>query len=154
MWDGHLGRIHATKYQREQNSEEVRPVHSAPYHTGPAARQLEKSEIEKMLEMNVIELAQTEWASPIVFEPKNDWSRRFCVEYRKFNAVTIRESYSIPRMDECIDSLGDATKCSTLDANYGCWQVEIYEKYRYMTTFTYTHCLHRFIRMKFGLKNA
>lgn len=64
---------------------------------------LEKTEIERPLEMDVIELTQKEWSSPIDFEPKKDGSLKLWVYYQKLNAVTVRDYYPIQRMDECID---------------------------------------------------
>ena len=75
-----------------------------------------------MLAAEVIEPAQSEWASPIVIAPKKDGTPRFCIDFGKLNEVTIRDSYPIPRMDDFIDSLGDSTVYSTLDANWGYWQ--------------------------------
>lgn len=56
-----------------------------------------------MLAMDVIEPAQTEWASSTVFVPKKDVSFPLCVDYCKWNAVTIQDLYSIPGLKECID---------------------------------------------------
>lgn len=53
-----------------------------------------------MLKMKVIEPARTEWASPIVLEPKKDGSLPFCVDYGKLKSVTVRDSYPILRIDE------------------------------------------------------
>ena len=86
--------------------------------------------------------------------PKKDNTLRFCVDYRKLNKVTQGDSYPLPRMDECIDSLGDATIFTTLDCSSGYWQVEIDERDRDKTTFTSHGGLYRFVRMPFGLKNA
>ncbi len=61
----------------------------------------------------------------MVIAPKPDGSSRFCVEYRRLNALTKRDPYPIPRMDECVDSLGDAVVFSALDANSGYWQIPI-----------------------------
>ena len=47
--------------------------------------------------------------------PKPEGSLRFCIEYRRLNAMTVRDAYPIPRMDECIESLGDAVIFSTLE---------------------------------------
>ena len=69
-----------------------------------------------MLKSGVIAPSNAEWASPVVFVPKPDGSLRFCVDYRKLNSITVRDSYPMPRMDECIDSLGSATVFSTLTA--------------------------------------
>ena len=70
------------------------------------------------------------------------------------NAMTIRDSYPIPRMDESIDSLGDAVIFSTLDCNSGYWQIPMAEKDKDKTAFISHYGLYRFIRMPFGLKNA
>jgi hypothetical protein len=78
-----------------------------------------------MLKAEVIEPATSEWASKIVFVAKPDGSTRFCVDYRRLNAVTVRDSYPLPRMDECIDSLGDAKIFTTLYFSSGYWQIPL-----------------------------
>ena len=62
------------------------------------------------------------------FVPKKDGKLRFCVDYRRLNTMTVKDSYPLPRMDECIDSLGDASVFTTLDAYSGYWQVAINPK--------------------------
>jgi hypothetical protein len=68
-----------------------------------------------MLAQQVIEPATCEWASPIVLVPKPDGALRFCVDYRRLNMKTVPDTYPLPHMYECIDSLGDATVFTTLD---------------------------------------
>ena len=58
------------------------------------------------------------------------------------------------RMDECIDSLGDAQFFSTLDCNSGYWQIPVDPADRAKTTFTSHEGLYWFRRMPFGLRNA
>jgi hypothetical protein len=77
-----------------------KPVHCQPYRAGPKSRALESAEIQRMLKAEVIEPATSEWPSPIVLVAKLDGSIRFCVDYRRLNAVTVRDSYPLPRMDE------------------------------------------------------
>jgi hypothetical protein len=79
----------------------------------------ESVEIHRMLRAGFIEPATSEWASPVVLVPKPEGSMRFCIDYRRLNTVTVRDSYPLPRMDECIDSLRDARVCSTLYCNSG-----------------------------------
>ena len=153
MWSGRLGTIKAAKH-RIDLEEGAQPVYQPPYRAGHRARGIEKAEIGRMLQEGVIEPASSEWASPVVLVPKKDGTLRFCVDYRRLNKLTRRDSYPIPRMDECIDSLGDATVFTTLDCNSGYWQVEVDEPDRDKTTFTSHMGLFRFIRMPFGLKNA
>ena len=78
----------------------------------------------------------------------------FCVGYGKLNSATVRYSYPLPRMNECIESCGDATVFTTLDCNSGYFPVKIAEEDRERTTFASHSGLYRFLRMRFGLKNA
>lgn len=107
-----------------------------------------------MLTDKVGDSATTEWASSVVFAPKKDGSLRFCVDHRRLNVMTVRDSYPIPKIDECIDSLGTAAIFSTLDANSGYWQIEMYEKNVDKTDSVTYNGLYRYTRMLFGLKNA
>lgn len=91
--------------------------------------------------MGVIEPSLTEWAASVVSAPNKKGSLRFCVDCRQLNAVTIGDAYPIPLMDEFINSLGDPQVFSTLDANFGYWQVEIEEADRDNTSFTSQHGL-------------
>jgi hypothetical protein len=52
-----------------------------------------------MLTEKVIETTTCEWASPIVLVPKPDVSLRFCIDYRRLNAITVPDTYPLPRMD-------------------------------------------------------
>jgi hypothetical protein len=153
MWDGRLGQVHSTVH-RIQLTPGAKPAYSQHYRAGAKAREAESAEIQRMLKAEVIEPATSEWASPVVLIPKPDGSMRFCIDYRRLNAVTVRDSYPLPRMDECIDSLGDASVFSTLDWNYGYWQIPFDPLDKEKTTFTSREGLYRFRRMPFGLKNA
>ena len=129
-------------------------VHAHPYRAGPHARKAEEEEVQRMLEADVIEPSQSEWASPVVLVTKPDGILRFCIDYRKVNALTVKDTYPLPRMDEFLDSLGDATIFSTLDCNSGYWQIPMAEDNRDKTTFTCHAGTYRFVRMAFRLCNA
>lgn len=107
--------------------------------------------ITKMLEDNIIETTQSEWASPIVINSKKDDSLQFCVNYGKSNALTKQNSSPTFLMDKYIDSLGETTIFSALDPNSGSWHNEIDELDQDKTAFTSNHELYRFKRMPFGL---
>lgn len=107
MWDGTLGTITATEH-RIDLEKGTRPIRSMHYRQGPALRQKVEAEITKMLNAGVIEPVTSEWASPVVLVPKKDGTLRFCVDYRRLNTKTLADAYPLPRMDDCIDSLGDA----------------------------------------------
>jgi Reverse transcriptase (RNA-dependent DNA polymerase) len=107
-----------------------------------------------MLAEDIIEPATSEWSSPVVLVPKRDSGMRFCVDYRKLNNLKERDVYPLPRLDECIDSLGDAVVFSTLDANSGYWKVSVLPEDCDKTTFTCHVGTFLFKSMPFGLRNA
>ncbi len=107
-----------------------------------------------MLAQGVIEPAMLEWASPVVIVPKHDGSARFCVDCRKLKASTIRDAYPIPRMDNCIDSLGEAKIFTTLNWNSGSWQIPIHEADRNKIAFVSHMGSYCFTRVSFGLTNT
>lgn len=61
--------------------------------------------------------------------------------------------YPIPRMDDCVDSLGYSTVFSNLDVNCSYWIIENDESNRDEPVFKSLHGLYRFVRIPFGLKN-
>ena len=153
MWSGTLGTIRATEHRIEVQPG-TRPIRQPPYRAGHKSRETVAEHIQTQLDAGVIEPAQSEWASPVVLVLKKDGTIRFCVDFRRLNAATIADTYPLPRMEDCIDSLGDATVFSTLDALWGYWQVPIAEEDRDKTTFTTHLGTYRFKRMPFGLRNA
>ena len=153
MWNGKLGEIRATEHRIELLPD-AKPHRQMPYRMGHREREFERTEIDKMLKDNVIRASRSEWASPIVLAPKGDGSLRFCVDYRRVNAASYKDSYPLPRMDDCIDSLGEAKFFSTLDANSGYWQIPMREKDIPLTAFSSHQGLYEYVRMPFGLQGA
>jgi len=154
MWTGQaLGVIQATQHRIDFNAG-ARPVRFALRRAGHTAREAETAQVKRQLEADVIEPTSSEWGFPVVRVPKKDGTLRFCVDYRLLNVVTKKDSYPLPLMDECIDSLGKATIISTLDCNAGYWQVAIAREDREETAFVCHEGASQYKRMPFGLTNA
>ncbi len=100
-------------------------VHSRPYRLPEHKKKVVQSELEAMLEMGLIEESHSDWASPIILVPKTDGSVRFCVDYRKVNAVSKFDAYPMARVDKLLDRLGTAHIYSTLDLTKGYWQIPL-----------------------------
>ncbi|GBM89597.1 Transposon Ty3-I Gag-Pol polyprotein [Araneus ventricosus] len=84
----------------------------------------------------IIEESSGPWASPIVLVKKKDGSTRFCVDYRKLNEITKKDSYRLPRIDDTLDALNGSQWFTTLDLKSGYWQIEIRPEDREKTAFT------------------
>src|SRR5436190_11408511 len=77
-----------------------------------------------------------------------------CIDYRALNARTIRNTYPLPRIQECIDKLGNAKELSSLDLLSGYWQLRVAEKDVQKTAFNTRYGKYEFLVMPFGLTNA
>ena len=75
-----------------------------------------------MGQQKLTEPSNSPWASLVVLVKKQNGSLRFCVDYRKLNAVTQRDNYPL---DDLLDSLSDAQWFYTLNLRSGNWQVEL-----------------------------
>ncbi len=129
-------------------------VRSRPYRLPEHKKKVVQSELEAMLEMGVIEESRSDWASPIVLVPKTDGSVRFCMDYRKVNAVSKFDAYPMPRVDELLDRLGTAHFYSTLDLTKGYWQIPLSPLSKEKSAFTTPFGLHQFVTLPFGLFGA
>ena len=78
----------------------------------------------------MIQPSSSPWASGIVMAQKKDRSKRFCIDYRRLNDVTLKDAYPLPRIDASLDQLSGAQWFSCLDLNSGYWQVEVEEQDR------------------------
>ena len=110
--------------------------------------------VREMQDRGIVQPSVSPWASPVVLVPKKDGSLRFCVDYRRLNALTKKDVYPLPRVDDIVDTLGDARYFTTLDLASGYWQVELDNDARPKTAFTTHQGLFEFVRMPFGLCNA
>ena len=130
------------------------PVKQAPRKQHPAARAAADEIVDDLLKRNLIRKSDSPWSSPIVMCKKKDGSYRLCIDYRATNAVTVKDAYPLPRIDETLDSLSNAKWFSSTDLASGYWQVEMDEDSKSKTAFCTKKGLFEWNVMPFGLSNA
>uniref|UniRef100_K7EXH9 Gypsy retrotransposon integrase-like protein 1 n=1 Tax=Pelodiscus sinensis TaxID=13735 RepID=K7EXH9_PELSI len=113
-----------------------------------------QEEVSKMLRMGVIRESRSAWRSPIVLVPKRDGTLRFCIDFRKVNAISRMDAYPMPRVEELLERLGRAQYLSTLDLTKGYWQIPLTPTSQAKTAFATPSGLYHFITMPFGLNGA
>ena len=142
------------KIKHAINTGDAAPVRQQVRRIPPVRREEARRLLSEMLKKDVIKPSSSPWASPIVLVQKKDGSVRFCVDYRKVNALTRKDAYPLPRVDDTLDTLSGSKWFSTLDLISGYWQVEMDDKDREKTAFCTPDGLFEFKVMPFGLCNA
>jgi len=126
------------------------PVRRQPYCHLPEI----EANVQKLLQTGAIEPACSPWSSNVLLVRKKDGTYRFCVDYRKLNDMTEKDSYPLPRIDQCLDSLGGATLFSCLDLQAGYWQAALDPTDAAKTAFTVRSGSYQFKVLSMGLANA
>lgn len=121
----------------------------------PAMFEEVRQHLNDMLESGAIRKSKSPYCSNVVLIRKKDGCLRLCIDMRQLNAKTVKDAYSLPRINDTLDTLIGAKYFSKLDLHSGFWQVEIAEEDKHKTAFSlgplgFWECN----RMAFGLTNA
>ncbi len=130
------------------------PVKQNAYRVNPVKRALMKQETQYLLEHNLAVPSASPWCSPCLLVPKPDGTSRFCTDYRKVNALTKADSFPLPRMEDCVDRVGNAKFMTKLDLLKGYWQVPLTERASEISAFATPDVFLQYRVMAFGLRNA
>ena len=113
-----------------------------------------REHLKLMLYAGVIRPSNSPWCNAVVLVRKKDGSLRFCIDFRKLNSLTVKDSHPLPRICETLESLAGAAHFSTFDMNSGFWQVPMAEESKQYTAFTLGSMgLYECESMPFGLCN-
>ena len=148
-----LGKTHVVEHSI--NTGDAQPIKQPPRRLPLASRDHVNKLVQEMLDEGVIEPSKSPWASPVVLVPKKDGTTRFCIDYRKLNKVTKKDSYALPTVQALLDALEGSSWFCTLDLKSGYWQIKMKEEDKEKTAFAVDRQgLWQFKVMPFGLSNA
>lgn len=101
-----------------------------------------------MLKKDASALVVSKWANSVVLTANKNGYVSFYIDCRELTAMTVRNTYPLQEMEECVDSLGDAAKTIFLTVCYssGCWQIGIPEANRSRPAFSCHHEIFLLIR--------
>ncbi|XP_042386709.1 uncharacterized protein LOC121978427 [Zingiber officinale] len=130
------------------------PVSKTPYRMAPKELEELKTQLQELLDRGFIRPSVSPWGAPVLFVKKKDGSLRLCIDYRQLNAVTIKNKYPLPRIEDLFDQLKDTCVYSKIDLRSGYHQLRVGDADIPKTAFRTRYGHYEFLVMPFGLTNA
>jgi hypothetical protein len=87
----------------------------SPYRLSRPFREELKKQLDNLLAKGLIRHSVSPWGAHVMFTAKRDGSWRKCVDSRALNAVTIKNKYPLPRIQDLFDQLNGAKVFSKID---------------------------------------
>ena len=135
------------------------PIKRSPYPLSVQKIEALREQMKDLVTQGWIETSTSPWGAPVLFVPKKNGALRLCVDFRDLNAVTIDDSYPLPRLEVLLHRAASARYFSKLDLASGFHQIEVHVDTRPLTAFRLPEAvqgssLWQWKVMPFGLRNA
>ncbi|EIE80635.1 hypothetical protein RO3G_05340 [Rhizopus delemar RA 99-880] len=134
--------------------EDTMPISHRPYRMSPIETEHLQKELDKYCKLGVIAPSNSPWAAPVILVKKKNGEYRMVIDYRKLNAVTKKDAYPLPRIDDLLDTLGKAKVFSALDMRAGFHQVPLEEDSKELTAFTTKFGTYHYNTLPMGLNKC
>ena len=121
------------------------PIRQRPYRTNWTSQKIIDETVEQLLEEGIISKSDSDWASPVLLVKKKTGDLRLCVDYRVVNKVLRKDEWPLPRIQDIMDTLGNARYFSVLDLKAGFHQIKMAEESKKNHSIHYKE---RFIRIQ------
>ena len=131
-----MGHTNATKHKIVLKDPDTPPFKERFRRILPPQLDEVREHLKLMLDAGVIRPSNSPWCNAVVLVRKKDGSLRFCIDFRKLNSLTVKDSHLLPRICETLESLAGAAHFSTFDMNSEFWQVPMDKESKQYTAFT------------------
>ncbi|GJV05909.1 putative nucleotidyltransferase, ribonuclease H [Tanacetum coccineum] len=130
------------------------PIAKSPYRLAPSKMQEFSEQLQDLKDKGFIQLSHSPWGAPALFVKKKDGSFRMCIDYQGLNKLTIKNRYSLLRIDDLFDQLQGSRYFSKIDLHSGYHLLRVHEVGIPKAAFRTRYRHFEFTVMPFGLTNA
>jgi len=101
------------------------PIQVRPRRHAHEELQVIDKQVDGMRSGGVVKRSHGAWGFPVMLGKKKDGTERFCIDYRMLIAITKKDVYLLPRIEETLENMYGAQRFSNLDLHTGYWQVPV-----------------------------
>ena len=130
------------------------PPSRPTYRMSPTELDELKKQLDDLIAKGLIRPSKSSYGAPVLLTKKKDGGWRFCVDYRALNAITVKNKYPLPRIDELFDRLQGAKYFSKIDLRSGYWQIKVWPGDVHKTAFRTRYGSFEWLVLPMGLTNA
>lgn len=130
-----VGLLKISDSHKIQLIDESKVVQCNPYRKTPSDRDFVNSKVEKLLSEDKVEEADPRFLSPVVLASKSDGDKQLCIDFRKVNQNTKKQSFPIPNTQDLYNNLKDAKIFTKNDLESAFHQVRMAEEDKEKTGF-------------------
>ena len=134
--------------------EEQKPGHVSLYKMSPEELGTVKKYLDSHLAKRFIQASSASYSSPVLFVKKPGGGIRFCVDYKRLNAITKKNNYPIPLIEEILAQLYGAKYFTKIDIRQAFYRIRISEDSEELTTFLTRFGVFKYMVMPFSLCNG
>ncbi|XP_047480167.1 uncharacterized protein LOC125032798 [Penaeus chinensis] len=145
---------HTKSIEHVINLETTNPVCKKPYPIPYNLIDVFNKEVDKMLELGIIEPSVSPYCSPVVLVRKRDQTYRFCIDFRSLNDITTFDCEPMPTTEEALGNFVNDKYFTEIDLKLGYWQIPLSFESKKCTAFSTNRGLMQFVMVPFGLKTA
>ena len=116
-----MGHTNATKHKIVLKDPDTPPFKERFRRIPPPQLDKVREHLKLMLDTGVICPSNSPWCNAVVLVRKKDGLLCFCIDFRKLNSLTVKDSHPLPHICETLESLTGAAHYSMFDMNSGFW---------------------------------
>jgi hypothetical protein len=142
------------QWEHTINIKDAVAINQAAYPVSYTQAEEQATQIKDLLDKGLIRTSSSSWGFPVLFVKKPEGKWRMCIDYHGLNAVTKKNTYPLPRIQDCLDRIGSAKRISKFDLLSGFYQLRVAEESIDKTAFNTRQGKFEFLVMPMGLTNA